>query len=199
MRLKLAQAGVDVCAEARSGHECVQLTQQHLPDVVLMDYGLPGLNGVAATRAIRRTLPAVEVLFLTGYDSDRIACEAVEVGVRGFLLKTDARDHLVPAVLSLAEHKPYFLPPVSTLFLQYGAPGGESRVKRSTTASPLTARELEIVHHIASGKSSKEVATALDISTRTVEAHRSSIFMKLQLRSVTELVLYAVRNQIIQP
>lgn len=199
LRALLNKASIEVCAEAKSGQEAVRLAQRHRPDVVLMDFSLPGLNGVEATRQIRTHLPATEVLFLTMNDSEQLAREAVAAGALGFLLKTGSTTHLVPAIRSLAMHKPYFTSPASSplpgngLYSQTGMPG------ESCVANDLTKREREIVQHIAIGKSSKEVADHLNLSTRTVEVHRSNIFQKLKLHSVSQLVLYAVRHGIIQP
>lgn len=199
LRAILNKASIEVCAEAESGQEAVRLAQRHRPDVVLMDFSLPDLNGVEATRQIRTNLPATEVLFLTMNDSEQLALEAIAAGARGFLLKTSSTTDLVPAIRSLAMHKTYFTShasstlPGNDLYSRAGMPG------MSGVTNCLTKREREIVQLIAIGKSSKEVASHLNLSTRTIEVHRSNIFQKLRLHSVSQLVLYAVRQGLIQP
>jgi DNA-binding NarL/FixJ family response regulator len=199
LRTILNRAQIDICAEAQSGQEAVLLAQRHKPDVVLMDFSLPGLDGIEATRQIRNNLPATEVLFLTMYDSEQLAREAVSAGARGFLLKTSSTTHLVPAILSLAMHKPYFTSHASSRLLENDLRLQNKMTVKGSTVPFLTTREREIVQLIAIGKSTKDLADHLNLSTRTVDAHRSNIFQKLKLHSASQLVLYAVRHGIIQP
>ena len=188
----------EVCAEAVNGREAVDKARDTVPDVVLMDFSMPELNGLDATRQVRKILPQTEVLILTMHDSEQLVRELLEAGARGYLVKTDASHHLVPAVLSLAEHKPYFASKVSALlldaFLRPGAPPPDARVM----GGRLSPREREIVQLVAEGKSSKEIGITLNIALKTVNAHRANIMNKLDLHSVGELVLYAVRNKFVQ-
>ena len=193
------QAEWQVCAEAVNGREAIEKARETRPDIVLMDFSMPELNGLDATRQIRKLLPQTEVLILTMHDSEQLVRELLEAGVRGYLVKTDASLHLVPAILSLSEHKPYFASKVSSLlldsFLRPGSPAPDPRVM----SGRLSPREREIVQLVAEGKSSKEIATTLSIALKTVNAHRANIMNKLDLHSIGELVLYAVRNNLVQP
>jgi len=190
--------GWTVCGEASTGREAVAKARELRPDIAVLDVGMPELNGLEATRQIRRALPNSEVLILTMYDSERLIREALDVGARGLLLKTDLGDTLINALEHLRQHKPFFTSKVAELL-----PGGHLHPgpAESTRAGGerLTPRELEIVQLLAEGKSNKEVASALGISVHTAETHRSNIMRKLDLRSMSELVRYAIREHIIQP
>jgi DNA-binding NarL/FixJ family response regulator len=142
-------------------------------------------------------MPQVEVLILTMHDSEQLAREILTAGARGFVLKTHARSQLVPAVAALARHKPYFDSGVSAMLL-HSFLNPESHSPGSGPLVRLTPREREILQLIAEGRTSKEVAARLAVSVKTVEAHRSNIMNKLDLHSASQLVLYAVRNNIIQ-
>ena len=192
-----AQPGWTVCAEATTGREAVEQARHHRPHVAVLDFSMPELNGLEATRQIRKALPQTEVLILTMHDSEELAREILGAGARGFVLKTHAKRQVPLAIAALAEHKPYFDSSVSALllesFLNPASPPRESKTVRD-----LTPREREIVQLIAEGRTSKEVAARLGISAKTVEAHRANIMNKLNLRSASQLVLYAVRNKIVQ-
>jgi DNA-binding NarL/FixJ family response regulator len=157
-----------------------------------MDITMPELNGLEATRRILAQLPQTEVLILTMHESEEIVREMLAAGARGYVLKSDAGFALVAAIKSLAEHKPYFTSKVSALVLQ-GYLNPEAR-----QAPKLTSREREVVQLIAEGRSTKEVAELLGISVKTAETHRTNIMRKLELRSVSELVRYAIRNKIVE-
>jgi DNA-binding NarL/FixJ family response regulator len=154
------------------------------------------LNGLEATRQIRKALPDTEVLILSMHHSEQLVHEILTAGARGYILKSDAGDAIVTALASLRQHKPFFTSKVSELLLSsYLDPG------RSLAGEPpaLTPREREIVQLIAEGKSTKEVASFLDISEKTAETHRTNLMRKLGIHSVSELVRYAIRNQLITP
>lgn len=187
-----------ICDEATTGREAVAKARQHRPDVVVLDFSMPELNGLEATRQIRKALPKTEVLILTMHDSEQLAREVLEAGARAFLLKTDAKRHLITAIEALGQHQPFFASKVSTLVLDAFLHPDRRAPKAATPGERLTAREREIVQLVAEGKTSKEIAAELGVSLKTVEAHRSNILRKLHLRSSSELVLYAVRNQIVQ-
>jgi DNA-binding NarL/FixJ family response regulator len=160
---------------------------------------MPDLNGLEATRQIRKAFPDTEVLILTMHDSEQLAREVLAAGARGFLVKTDVRLHLVAAIAALARHEPFFATKVSALLLNsFLHPENQSAMK-GETSNRLTPREREVLQLVAEAKSSKEIASTLNISVKTVEAHRSKIMIKLNLHSVSEVVLYAVRNNIVQP
>ena len=196
--LLTARPGWEVCAEAKTGREAVTLAEQLKPDVVVMDISMPDLNGLEAARKIRKSLPKCEILILTLHFSDQLVREIVEAGVRAYIMKSDADRDLVAAVEALSNHRPFFTARAADMLL-------DGFVRPHATVDPdavirnrLTAREREIVQLLAEGKSSKEVAVSLGISVKTAETHRANIMRKLELHSVSELVRYAVRNQIIE-
>ncbi len=187
------QRGWEVCGEARTGREAVAKARELRPDVVVMDFSMPELNGLEATRQIRTALPRTEVLILSMHESDKLVRETLAAGARSYLLKTDAGDFLVAALRALSEHQPYFTPKVSDVVLQgYLEPGKKE-------ASVLTPREREIVQLIAEGKSTKEIAVALGVSVKTADTHRTNLMRKLDLHSAADVVRYAIRNQFVQP
>lgn len=191
-----SQPDWQVCGEAADGREAVEKAQQLKPDVVILDIGMPSLNGLEATRQILKTNPQARVLILTLHDSDQVVREVLNAGARGFLLKSDAARDLVAAVEALRRDKTYFTSKVATMVLE-GYLKGTPGTVATTNRSRLTPREREIVQLLAEGKSTKEVAVALGLSVKTAETHRSNIMRKLQLHSVSDLVLYAVKNNIV--
>lgn len=189
------KSGWEVCAEAVDGREAVEKAGQLLPDVAILDIGMPLLNGVEATRQIRKLSPKTEVLILTMHDSEMLIQEVLEAGARGYILKDDADRNLIAAVGALSRHKPYLSSRVSKVFSKtILSPGDDSTSDRRR----LTPREREILQLLAEGKSNKEIAGFLGISVKTAETHRANIMLKLDFHSITELVRYAVRNKIIQ-
>ena len=181
-----------ICAEAGDGRDAVELAVKHKPDVAVLDVSLPTLNGIEATRQIRRSAPATEVLIFTMHDSDELISEVLHAGARGYLLKSEADEEIINAIKTLARHRPFFSSQVSETLLEKFNSGAPSQANR------LTAREREIVQLIAEGNSNKKIALLLDISVKTVETHRSGAMRKLTIRSTAELVRYAVRNRLIQ-
>ncbi len=186
----------EVVAEAVNGREAVQLVNQHKPDVIVIDLSMPELNGLTATKQILQMQPKTEVVLLTMHDSEQTISEVLQSGARGYVLKSDAGRDLITAVRAVAKHTPYFTPHVADLVLK-GYLNGNGPMQSVTPKTQLTTREREIIQLLAEGKTNKEVATALFISTKTAEAHRVNINRKLGLHSVSELVRYAVRNNII--
>ena len=186
-----------VCGEATSGDEAVQRALQLRPDIVLMDLSLPEMDGLESTRRIRRSLPQTEVLVLTLHTSEPLMREAFQAGAKAFVVKTDARQDLIPAVEALSRHEPFFTTRTSAValkeFFHDGSPAAE--IRRS--CHKLTRREVQIVRLVADGKASKEIAAQLGISARTVEAHRSNVMLKLGLHSLGSLVRYALENQLL--
>ena len=192
-----AQPDWQVCGEAGDGRDAVDKVQQLKPDVVILDIGMPSLNGLEATRQILKTNPQARVLILTLHDSDQVVREVLNAGARGFLLKSDAARDLVAAVEALRRDKTYFTSKVAAMVLEGYLKGGAPGAIPTAGRNRLTPREREIVQLLAEGKSTKEVAVALGLSVKTAETHRSNIMRKLQLHSVSDLVLYAVRNNIV--
>ena len=183
-----------VVGEASNGRDALDLIRSIQPDIAILDYSLPMMNGLELTRAIKRELPRVEVLIFTMHDREDVLAELLTAGARGYLLKSDASKHLISAVEALSIRKPYFSGNVSqTLldrFIATAARGGE--------AAALTPREREIVQLIAEGRLNKEIAEILGLSIKTVETHRAAAMHKLDLKTTADLVRYAVRNNIIE-
>ena len=187
-----------VCAEADNGRQAIEKAAQTKPDVAILDIGMPVLNGLEATRHIVRENPNVRVLILTITDTDQAVKAVLDAGARGFLLKSDAARDLVTAVEALQHDKTFFTARVADLVLAGFLNKTPRAVKAESSQSALTSREREVVQLLAEGKSTKEVACHLNLSVKTAETHRSNIMRKLGLHSVSELVLYAVRNSIVQ-
>ncbi len=188
----------EVCAEADNGRAAIEKAAQSKPDIAILDIGMPVLNGLEATRHIVRENPNVRVLILTVTDTDQAVQAVLDAGARGFLLKSDAARDLVSAVEALQHDKTFFTARVADLVLAGFLNKTPRTFKSESSHSPLTAREREVVQLLAEGKSTKEVACHLNLSVKTAETHRSNIMRKLGLHSVSELVLYAVRNSIVQ-
>ena len=188
--------GWEVCGEATTGRDAVEQSRRLRPDVVVMDLSLPELNGLDATRHILKDAPETEVLVLTMHQSEELARDVLQAGARGYVLKSDADENLIAAVENLRQHKPFLTPTVTEFVLDgYIRDGADQDAVRGV----VTAREREIIQLIAEGKSNKQAASALSISVKTIEAHRANIMRKLHLRSVSDLVRYAIRNKIVQP
>jgi DNA-binding NarL/FixJ family response regulator len=192
-----SQAGWEVCAEAADGRQAVAKALASRPDVAILDISMPEMDGLTATRKIREALPQTEVLVLTQHKAEVVARQVLKAGARGYILKSDAGDELVAAINALQRHKPFFTKHISEALLTSYLAAEDSAAEEKV--STLTPREREIVQLLAEGKSNKEIATALDMSVKTVETHRANIMRKLELHSLSELVLYAVRNRIVQP
>jgi DNA-binding NarL/FixJ family response regulator len=194
-----AHEGWEICGEATDGREAVEKAKQLKPDVVILDVGMPNLNGLAATRQLSRQDPHCKIIVLTITDTDQIVQEALDAGARGFVLKSDAARDLVSAVEALQRNRMFLTPRVNDMVLA----GFLDRGHRASHGEPpelpkLTPREGEVIQLLAEGKSSKEVASLLNLSTKTAETHRSNIMRKLGFHSIRDLVVYAVKNNIIQ-
>jgi DNA-binding NarL/FixJ family response regulator len=185
----------EVAGEATTGREAVDAATRLRPDIVVMDLSLPELNGLDAARQILKELPATEVLVLTMHHSEELARNALQAGARGYVLKSDADQNLIAAVESLRQHKPFLTSAVTEFVLDDYIRHGDDTDARYPA---VTHREREIIQLLAEGKSNKESAAALGVSVKTVEAHRANIMRKLRLRSASDLVRYAVRNNIVQ-
>lgn len=192
-----AQTDWEVCGEAADGREAVEKAQELKPDIIILDIGMPSLNGLEATRQILKVNPDAKILVLTLHDSDSVVREVLNAGARGFLLKSDAARDLVAAAEALRRDKTYFTSKVAAMVLEGYLKGGVAPSAAQVGRNRLTPREREIVQLLAEGKSTKEVAVALGLSVKTAETHRSNIMRKLQIHSVSDLVLYAVRNNIV--
>ena len=184
------QPGWKVVAEAADGKEAVAQALNTKPDVAIIDYSLPLLNGVEVTRQIRQRSPGTSVLIFTMHDSDNLIHQLLRAGAMGYVLKSDAQRLLVTAIDTVAQHKPFFVGTVSETLLR--------AFLTKDSDSPLSARERSVVQLIAEGHSNKKVASILGLSLKTVETHRQKVRDKLELRSTTDLVRYAIRNNLVE-
>ncbi len=190
------QAGWEVCGEASTGREAIEQTKALDPDIVVLDLSMPDLNGLDATRRIVRESPRTQVLVLTMHHSEELAHQVLKAGARGYVLKSDADKELIAAVESLQRKRPFM---TSSLAMSAGGvEGQEGEAEDALGWGDLTAREREVVQLVAEGRSSREVAAELHISVKTVESHRTNVMRKLRIRSVSQLVRYAVRNGLVQ-
>jgi len=187
--------GWEVCGEAADGRDAVEKCKQSKPDLIILDICLPKLNGVDAARQILKHNPAQAILILTAVDSEQVIRECLEAGVRGWVFKSDETADLTTAVEALQRRKSIFSSRVSDLVMDGYK---QNRVGPAVPKVPkLSPREREVVQLVSEGKASKEVATILHMTVATAETHRSNILRKLKLHSIAELVLYAVRNEIV--
>lgn len=190
--------GWTVCAETGDGRSALALASEHTPDIAILDIGMKQMNGLEATRAIRKACPATAVLVLSMHETDQHITEALAAGAIGYVIKADAGKELIRAVESLGQGHPFFSSGVAATVARSGwAPQSPRSPKR--TPSALTQREREIVQLLAEGRSNRETADLLKISVKTVETHRARIMSKLHLQSFAEMVHYAVRNHIVVP
>jgi DNA-binding NarL/FixJ family response regulator len=190
--------GWEVCGEATTGRDAVEQCRQLRPDIVVMDLSLPELNGLDATRQILKDAPGTEVLVLTMHHSEELARDVLRAGARGYILKSDADESLIAAVETLRQHKPFLTSTVTGFVLDDFVRRGDS-AQADLSPAGVTSRERELIQLVAEGRSNKEAASTLGISVKTIEAHRANIMRKLQLRTVSDLVRYAIRNKIVQP
>jgi DNA-binding NarL/FixJ family response regulator len=190
------QPDLTVVGEASDGREAVALVASQRPDVLVMDIGMPSLNGIEAAAQITQSNPEAAIVMLSMHSDESYVLRALKAGAKGYLLKDSAEADLIRAVRAVAEGKSFFSPAVSKVLLDDYV----RKLKRSGTEDPydlLTPREREVLQLVAEGKSNKEVAQLLNLSVYTVETHRSNIMEKLNLHGVPELILYAVRKGII--
>ena len=192
-----AHHGWDVVAEAKTGREAVTMAEQLKPDVVVMDISMPELNGLDATRQIKKEAPETEVLVFSMYESEQFVRDLLAAGARGYVLKSDASTQLLTAVDTVSRHKPFFTSEVAERVLEGFLRLGELSAEDGSTPGILTPREREIVQLLAEARSNKEVANILGISVKTVETHRASIMRKLGITSIVDLVHYAIRNNLV--
>jgi DNA-binding NarL/FixJ family response regulator len=187
-----------ICAEARTGREAVLLCEEHKPDVAILDISMPELNGLEATRRIRKQSPLTSIIILSLHFSDELVKEVVEAGARGYVMKADTDRDLMNAVEAIANQRTFFTPRAAEMLLSNLSDRLAPYEAPTLLRSRLTPREREIVQLLAEGNSSKEVAGALGISVKTAETHRANIMRKLQVHSASELVRYAIKNSIIE-
>jgi two-component system response regulator NreC len=197
LRLKLEQnQQFQVVGEAGDGREAVRLASELKPDLVLMDIGMPVLNGIEATAQIVKHNPRIGVIILSMHADETYLVRTLTAGAKGYLLKDTAHEDLHRAVQTVAQGKPFFSPAIAKVMLEdYVRQLQQSGLQDSFDL--LTDREKEILQLVAEGKSNQEVATVLNVSPYTVETHRTHMMQKLNLHSTADIVLYAVRKKII--
>lgn len=190
------QQDFEVVGEASDGREAVALTQKLQPDVLVMDIGMPNLNGIEAARQIAAAAPQVAVVILSMHSDESYVLRALKAGAKAYLLKESAESDLIGAIRAVAAGKAYFSPAVSRMLVEdYVRQLQDREIEDSYDL--LTTREREILQLIAEGKSNKDIANTLNLSLYTVETHRGNLMEKLGLHTVPELILYAVRKGVI--
>jgi DNA-binding NarL/FixJ family response regulator len=195
-----ARPGWTVCGEASDGREAVEKVRELKPDVVVMDLSMPQLGGLEATRELLSEAPRTAVLILSVSESEELVRQVVSSGARGFVLKSDTGVDLLDAVNELSQGRPFFSARLADFILQgYLRSAEDSAGSPPIASAGLTGREREVLLLVADGQSNKEVAASLGIGVKTAEAHRANLMRKLGVRSVSELVRYAIRNKLLSP
>ena len=190
------EPGWQVCGIATNGQEAVEAAKKLKPDVVILDMTMPELDGLEALREIKRTLPNTEVMIFSAYHSEDVIEQLFDAGAKSYIQKSDAGRHLLAAIKSLADHKPFFTSEISQILFAKFLSGSAGK-KQNGPEHAVTSRERDVVRLLAGGNSNKEVANSLGISIRTAETHRATLMRKLGLDSLAALVRYAIRNNII--
>jgi len=190
------EPGLEVIAEACDGREAIEMAKRERPHVVILDIGMPNLNGIEAGRQIAEKLPETQIVILTVQADESYLLGALKAGARGYILKSSAESEVVDAVRAVSQGKAFFSPKVSRIL----ADEYTRYLQREDVDDPydlLTNREREILQLLAEGASNKDIATSLGLSTTTVICHRQHIFQKLNLHGLADLILYAVRKGVI--
>jgi DNA-binding NarL/FixJ family response regulator len=186
--------GIEVVGEAVSGSEAVLKVGSLLPDVILMDINIPDQNGIEVTKFIKKNYPEIKILILTMYDHDEYFMAAIREGADGYLLKDAPSQHVVDAIYSVSKGQSVIHPAMTKKFLGFQRPSEEKPVE---TREMLTEREKEVLLCLVQGMNNKEIGEALFISDKTVKIHVSKIFKKLEVKSRSQVVIYAVQNQLV--
>jgi two-component system, NarL family, response regulator NreC len=189
----LEREGFQVVGEASDGNEAIRRVNCMHPDIAVMDIRMPILNGLEVAREVRLSSPKTKSILLTQHDERQYISEALEAGVKGYVLKSQAFGDLVQAIKQVSRGQPYFSPGVSAAVVEVFHSKSEKR------RDLLTARERQVVQLIAEGKSTKEVASLLGITVKTAESHRTTLMKKLNIHETASLVLYAFRRGIVKP
>lgn len=193
LKALLEREGFEIVGEASNGQEAVQLAQSLRPDVAVLDFAMPFLNGLDATRQILQVSHRTRTILLTVHTEDQYVLEALRVGIRGYVVKTQAAADLVRAIHDVSQGMVYLSPGISETVVQAYLVNTELR------PDPLTSREREVLQLVAEGKTTKEIAQHLGVSVKTAESHRGRIMDKLEIHETAGLVRYAIRRGLIQP
>lgn len=192
LRTLLEAEGFNVVGEAENGQEAIRLARQHSPEVIVLDYSMPVLNGIDAAKEIQRQSPDTFVILLTMYEDETYALEALKCGIRGFVLKHQAAADLVNAIREVLQGSIYLSPGISSAVVQ------ALMSKKEEQAELLTSRERQVLQLIAEGNTTKNIAEILHLSVKTAESHRSRIMSKLDMHNVASLVRYSIRQGMIE-
>jgi DNA-binding NarL/FixJ family response regulator len=192
-----AQRGWRVIGQAATGREAVDKAKKLHPDVAILDIGVPLLDGLETIRQIRVAAPNMRILVLTMHESDQMVRRVLEAGARGYVLKSDLAGQLVKAVKGVSQGKLFLTPKVCEIVLEGLLESGKKSRRTGSLQARPTPREVEVIRLLAEGNGNKEIAAALGITARTVETHRAKIMLRLGLHSLTEIIHYAIRNQIV--
>ena len=187
------QADIEVVGAAENGRKAVQMAQEKNPDVVVMDVSMPDLNGIEATMQIIESLPDTRVIALSMHSDKRFVMGMLRAGASGYLLKDCASQELANAIVQVAGGKKYLSPEITGVVIDDFLLGGSSE-EVTTAASPLSPREREVLQLIAEGWSTKQIASHLYVSVKTIETHRRQIMRKLDLHAIADLTKYAIRE-----
>lgn len=188
------EATIEVVGEASTGQDVLHLASMLSPDLILLDIGLPDIDGIEATRRLKKMLPQIPVLILTVYEDETLLHEAIKAGAAGYVIKRAADDDLMAAIQAVSRGEMYIHPAVTRLLVKDLFPAADPKKSALDT---LTARELEVMRYIIKGFTNRQIAETLFISVRTVEGHRASLFGKLDLKNRLELVEFAEKNDML--
>jgi two-component system response regulator NreC len=193
LRSLLEREGFQVVAEASDGQEALRHVESLQPDIAVMDISMPTLNGLNAAREVKRASPKTKTILLTQHDESQYIRDALEAGVKGYVLKSQVANDLLLAIRQVSRGAVYLSPGVSSAVME------AYQSKSEKSKNPLTSRERQVLQLVAEGKSTKDVASLLGISVKTAESHRTRLMQKLDIHETATLVLYAVRHGIVQP
>lgn len=192
-RALLEREGIEVTGEAADGHEALELAQNQCPDVAVLDLSMPGLNGLDAARAILHLCPRTGIILLTMHAEEYQIVAALRAGIRGYIVKTQAAEEMVHAIHEVAGGGTYLSPAVSRVVVDAYLAGGDR------PREPLSPRERHVLQLVAEGKTTKEIATLLNVSAKTAESYRGRLMDKLDIHDTAGLVRYAIRQGLIEP
>jgi len=193
VRVVIERENLEVVGEASDGHESVRMAKELRPDIAVVDLSMPLLNGLDAAKQITQVSPKTKTIALTMHTEDRYVLQALQAGIRGYVLKTQATSDLIQAIQEVLRGRIYLSPGVSRALVEVYL------AKPGLPADPLTSRERQVLQLVAEGKTTKEVASMLGISVKTAESHRTRLMEKLAIHETAGLVRYAIRVGLIQP